>query len=405
MTVSDNDKLHKKKKGKKRPKSKKRLRKADMPTPAQRRRKKRRTRRRLCLAALSAALLCAVCFALWYFSFRPLDLGDYVTVAYSGYDTQATAALSLRKSPEYQPFLKGVKIRLLNENGRLKNGDLLDIRFLYDEEEAKEQKLRIASEEYTVEVSGLPKGRRLTNEDLFRGLKVSYDGTAPQLTVSLSNESSDPFLRTVSYEILQPADFYDLGDTFTVKASFSEQEAIQNEYIADLSDKTTQKEYTVAGADSYLREPSELSKEQLQTLNEAAAALFGDATEYGLRIFSEANLMPIWVNGKTTFVWSRPRLISAYLNVLRPEYYADTAMHTNDLKLVYTARLSQADGVSCDAEVVVQFNGLIQRADGSYDLGLDSGRIIAASYRNSNIRDLVTNSYDKEYEAKKINVS
>ncbi len=75
------------------------------------------------------------------------------------------------------------------------------------------------------------------------------------------------------------------------------------------------------------------------------------------------------------------------------------------MKLVYKATLSQADGVACDAEVVVQFNDLIQKADGSYDLALDSGRIIAASFKDSNIRDLVTDSYAQEYAAEKLTLN
>ena len=114
--------------------------------------------------------------------------------------------------------------------------------------------------------------------------------------------------------------------------------------------------------------------------------------------------MPIWVNGKTTFVWSNPRLISAYLNKLKPEYFETEQSHNNDIKLVYMATLSQADGVACNAEVVVQFTDLTIKADGTYDLALDSGRIIAASFKNSHIRDLVNDTYAQEYEAEKLDL-
>ena len=139
-------------------------------------------------------------------------------------------------------------------------------------------------------------------------------------------------------------------------------------------------------------------------VGDGGTSLFGDASEYGLRIFSEANLMPIWVNGKTTFVWSNPRLISAYLNKLKPEYFETEQSHNNDIKLVYMATLSQADGVACNAEVVVQFTDLTIKADGTYDLALDSGRIIAASFKNSHIRDLVNDTYAQEYEAEKLDL-
>lgn len=366
--------------------------------------KRKKQRSRLWAAWIPVIAACVVIgFVVRYLSFDNLQPIDYIDITYSGYDSRGTAALSIQETEEYADFLEEAEIRLLSENGNLKNGDMLDVYFLYDEEAAKEQKLRVKEDSFQIEVSGLPKGRELSVDDLFQDVEITYEGTAPELSVAIANQSADPFLQTVSYEIMEQKACYDLGDTFVIKASFSEEEAISHEY-AIASETDYVKEFTVDHADRYLRDSSQLTQEQIHTLNETASALFGDATEYGLRIFSEANLMPIWVNGKTTFRWSNPRLISAYLNVLKPEYFESSQSHNNDVKLVYKATLSQADGVACDAEVVVQFNDLIQKADGSFDLSLDSGRIIAASFRDSHIRDLVTDSYAQEYTAEKLDL-
>lgn len=366
-------------------------------------RKKKKTR--LWAAWIPLVAACVIIgFVVRYLSFDNLQPKDYIDITYSGYDSRGTAALSIQETEEYAEFLEEAEIRLLSENGNLKNGDLLEVHFLYDEEAAKEQKLRVKEDSFQIEVSGLPEGRELSVDDLFRDVAVTYEGTAPELSVAVANQSTDPFLQTVSYEIVEQKACYDLGDTFVLKATFSEEEAISHEY-AVASQSEYEKEFTVEHADRYLRDSSQLTQEQIHILNETASTLFGDATEYGLRIFSEANLMPIWVNGKTTFRWSNPRLISAYLNVLKPEYFETSKSHNNDVKLVYKATLSQADGVACDAEVVVQFNDLIQKADGSYDLALDSGRIIAASFKDSNIRDLVTDSYAQEYAAEKLTLN
>ena len=343
-------------------------------------------------------------FVLWYLSFDNLLPSDYIHVTYSGYDSRGTAALSIEGAEEYAAFLEDTEVRLLTENGNLKNGDILDIQFLYDEEKAKEEKLRIKEDSFQIEVNGLPEGRELTREMLFQDIRISYEGTAPELSVSVTNESSDPFLQTVAYEITDRKETYDIGDTFTVTAAFSEEEAVSYEYAVSAADYS--QEFTVENADRYLRSASQLTQEQIDLLDETAVSLFGDANEYGLRIFSEANLMPIWINGKNTFKWSNPRLISAYLNVLKPEYFQTMQQsHNNDIKLVYKATLSQADGVGCTAEVVVQFHDLILKADGTYDLALDSGRIIAASFRDSHIRDLVTDTYAQEYEAEKLTLT
>ncbi len=356
------------------------------------------------LPTAAAFLFAVIGFGVWYFSFDKLNPEDYVAVTYSGYDTRGTASLSIRETEEYETFWEDAQINLLSENGSLKNGDHLDVCIIYDPEQAKQQKLRIQEDSFQIEVNGLPEGKELSADDIFSGVHIDYEGIAPELTLTVTNESDDPFLQTVIYEIAEPKTFYDVGDTVRINASFSEEDAIAHEYAVSLSEEECSRMYTVENTDCYLRDASELSADLIQTLNETAATLFGDANEYGLRIFSEANLMPIWVNGKNTFVWSNPRLLSAYLNVLKPEYF-EAQSHNNDIKLVYTVRLSQADGVGCDAKVVVQFTNLIRRADGTYDLSLDSGKIIAASYRTSHIKDLVTDSYHEEYTAEKLDLS
>lgn len=297
----------------------------------------------------------------------------------------------------------------------MSNGDILDIQLLYDAASAKAAHVRVESDTCQLEVQGLPEGKELSPQKLFEGLNISYEGTAPALTVTIQNSSDDPFCQLIRYELTEPKEYYDVGDTLTIKASPPREEAILHEYIlsaptgtaadpeADEEIYSDTAEYRIEAADRYIRSTAELSDEHLAALDQAARTLFGAADEYGLRIFSEANLMPIWVNGKTTFVWSNPRLISAYLNCLKPEYFQST-QHHNDVKLVYLATLSQADGVACDAEVVVQFHDLLQKADGSYDLSFDSGQIIAASFQDAHIKDLVNDTYNKEYESEKLDL-
>lgn len=379
-------------------------------------------------------------FLLWYFSFETIRVEDIISVSYTGCDTQGTAILSIASAeattdtdtaadtsagtgasvngatyaPSVRAFLEDTEL-LLSENGHLSNGDILDIQLLYDAAFAKAAHVRVESATCQLEVQGLPEGKELSPQKLFEGLNVSYEGTAPALTVTIQNSSDDPFCQLIRYELTEPKEYYDVGDTLTIKASLPREEAILHEYIlpaptgsgadpeADAEIYSDTSEYRIEAADRYIRSTAELSDEHLAALDQAARTLFGAADEYGLRIFSEANLMPIWVNGKTTFVWSNPRLISAYLNCLKPEYFQST-QHHNDVKLVYLATLSQADGVACDAEVVVQFHDLLQKADGSYDLSLDSGQIIAASFQDAHIKDLVNDTYNKEYESEKLDL-
>ena len=146
-----------------------------------------------------------------------------------------------------------------------------------------------------------------------------------------------------------------------------------------------------------------ITEEMLEEFVQAGTKCFTDANEYGLRIFSEAGRMPIWVNKKTTFEWQNPYVISAYFNVAKENAMPTAGEYMNDIKIVYGVTLIQADGVNCDAEIVVRFNGIMEKADGSIDLALESGTMISASHKDKFIKDIVRNKYTEEnYESTKI---
>lgn len=351
---------------------------------------------------LLSALLALSGVAVWFFTLDTIDLNEYVTVSYTGYDSAGTANVRLRDSKKYGYFLESSECHLTGKNGNLKNGDILKLIFTYDKELAKQNHLRVKTAEGELTVTGLPKGIELSADDIFKGLHITYEGIAPMVSVSVSNESTDEFLQNVAYEITDQQDFYDLGESLHVAADINPEEALEKGYHITAGPEELTREYPVESDQRYLTETSEITPKILQELNRAGASLFGAADEYGLRVFSEAHLMPIWVNGKTTFTWQNPRLISAYLNTLKPEYFGQVKSHYNDIKLVYLATLTQADGVSCETRVVVRFTNLMQDEDGNYDLALDSGKIIAASYSNTKIKDFVNSEYDEEYQSQKI---
>ena len=369
--------------------------------------RRRKERRRAIGKALLWTLLLSVLLvltgtAVWFFTFDTIDLNEYVTVSYTGYDSAGTADVRLRDSKKYGYFLESAECHLAEKNGKLKNGDILKLTFTYDKELAKQNHLRVKTEEGEVTVSGLPEGIELSADDIFEGLHMTYEGMAAMGSVTISNESTDEFLQNITYQMIDQQDFYDLGETFRITAELDSKDALEKGYHITAEAEELTREYPAESDQRYLTDPSEITPEILQELNRAGASLFGAADEYGLRVFSEAHLMPIWVNGKTTFTWQNPRPVSAYLNTLKPEYFGKVKSHYNDVRLVYVATLMQADGLSCEARVVVRFTNLMRDADGNYDLALDSGKIIAASYSNAKIKDFVNSEYDEEYQSQKI---
>lgn len=334
-------------------------------------------------------------------SYTKVDLSEEAAVAFSGFDTKGSISVLFEPQEEYKEFYETVETTVTPDKN-LSNGDEVTLQFAYDEALAKELHLRVEAEETKIAVSGLAQAQEVTLDELFSNLKITYEGIAPQLMVHMENISDDAFFKRVSFLVENPQEFYDAGDTLTVRAAFDEEEAIRLNYDIAAGANGYEKEFTIEGVDSYLRSTEDLGEEEIRELSDAGKSLLHDANNYGLRIFSEANLMPIWVNNETTFVWSNPRLLSMYFHVVKEENEGKIGTHENDLECVYMATISQADGVSCQAEVVVRFTELLKKADGSIDLSIETGEIISASYQNSNIKQLITN--DDDYVTEKLNL-
>lgn len=347
-------------------------------------------------------VLIIVGVVLWYFSYETISIEDYVSVKYIGYDGKGTAVVSLDSEGPYEAFLKEVTLSTDVTPESLSNGDVFTISFEYEKDFAKENNLRISEDEMEATVEGLPESKPLTEDLVFKGLNIETKGISPEMHVLISNESTEPFFSGILYDIpgKTEEDWYRSGEEVVVRAYVSKESAMEYKYaIEGLGVYETT--YTIPSGEEYVRNSADITDSIISELDEYAKTLFGEASEYGLRIFSEANLMPLWVGGKTTFKWKNPRLISAYFAALREENFGSREYHDNDIKFVYETTLTQADGISCIAEVVVQFTDLTKK-DGILDLKKDSGKITAASYRNSNIAALVRGSDDNVYIVEKL---
>ena len=112
--------------------------------PSQKRRKKRKHHT---WTLLLSVLLVLTGTAVWFFTFDTINLNEYVTVSYTGYDSAGTADVRLRDSKKYGYFLESAECHLAGKNGNLKNGDILKLTFTYDKELAKQNHLRVKTEE------------------------------------------------------------------------------------------------------------------------------------------------------------------------------------------------------------------------------------------------------------------
>lgn len=352
---------------------------------------------------LVAGIGAGVGYYFWYQSFTEISLAKQTSLVMSGYDGKGSAELSLETLSEYKEFFDQVETTL-SRDSELSNGDEIQISYSYDSELAKAMKLRVSGEPVSLTVEGLAVPTRISIDQLFASVELTTEDISPMIRVSLANVSEDSFLRAIPFEIVDEKEFYENGDQVTVRAIIDEALALQYAYAFEGDLTVYEKTYDISTEEAYLTEAEEITDEQLERVYSYGAKYFdaARAKEYGLRLFSEAHLNPQWANKQTFFSWVNPRVISSYFNVVSEQGKALLETHVNDLKVVYEATLTQPDGQACNAEVVVQYTDLKKLADGTLDFSLDSGKIIGASIRNSNIKNMVYDTDDGNYISTKL---
>lgn len=361
-----------------------------------------------CKVALSVAAVAALgIYIFWYTGLTKVNFDKLSVVKVRGYDSNGAATVVLEqekeieKHPELKEFFASVEVEV-SKAEKLTNGETIEVKYLYDAELAKEKGILVTGDHKTVTVADLPEAERITFEELFRDVEVTWEGISPLIVPVVENKSNHEFLKYVSYEVQGEKEYYKNGEEVVLKAVFDPQDAEDRLYAIDKGEDNYTRVYTAEAEEHYLTDVSRISDEILETLTEEGVKHFQDANQYGLRIFSEANCMPIWEGKKTTFTWENPYFISAYFTTASEEAMGSMETHVNDVKLVYGVTLMQADGVNCDAELVVQFTNLKENADGTIDLALDSAKMISATHKDKFIKELVNNKNNDKYRSERI---
>ncbi len=382
--------------------------------PKRRRMTKRKRMFIMCakIAGLAAAVLAliTVIYLVGFAEYTYINLSELTQASVSGYNGHGTLSTTTAPMAGLEEFFDTVSVTVLDtdeiKNGTLSNGDKIEIEYSYNKEMAKENKLRVRGGSEFVSIKDLPDGKPITFDELFKGVKLEYEGVAPVVNVTVSNTSTDPILAEVVYSIVDAKEFYDEGDTVKIKAEFDQGKAIEEAYDIEAGPEGYVKEFTVSGVDRYLTDASELPQELLDQMKEYGATLFGteqgDANEYGVRLFTAAGTMYSTSGGDYTFAWRTPSYISSYFTCINDEHLGDPGNQVNDVKVVYDTAVVQADGKSVSAEAVVSFKDIVKKADGTIAVDLESGEIVSASTNDSDIKALVRATGDELYTSTKL---
>ena len=229
-----------------------------------------------------------------------INLTDYATVNFDGVDGKGTATVNydltqLEKDfvgdddgnisqEEAQELVNFASFEMsikweLDKQEALSNGDKVKLTVTYNEDSAKEQKIKIkggTTKEF--EVSGLKEPITLDafDPEIFdtdTGVKISYEGISPMASIVIENGCGDgQAQRFVEYV---PDKTYEIsnGDTITITASLTEQ-AIKEGYVL----KEEQTQITVEGLESYVLNLSELNEGDRNNVETKLNDLFKDTT-------------------------------------------------------------------------------------------------------------------------------
>ena len=208
------------------------------------------------------------------FSSKEFSLARYTIVGIEGFNTRATATVSVDEMglykalagsqstenewKKYEEFVNSVTCTL-DKNDNLSNGDKLRITVSYDESIAKALGIDVKVTEREYKVSGLRTGKEL---DLFADVKIITGGISPFIYVTCLNESEDEYLSSLEYSIDKTYGLA-IGDEITITCKIDKEHADEMGYFFE----ETEKKYVISTADKYIDNPSEIDIEFIEALS------------------------------------------------------------------------------------------------------------------------------------------
>ncbi len=311
------------------------------------------------------------------------------------------AATSLHKyevqDEDYFNFRNSLACNVSVEDG-LSNGEQVMLTYSYNRELADKLRIDISDTPLMYMVENLPSATFWSLDDLFAKANVTFSGISPNIEVTVEN--SDP--ENVDFAIVNQQSAYADGDVLTLQAVFDENLLKEKMIVVEADAQECVREYPVTCDRHYLRSVSELPDSVIDAAIEAGRQAFVNANEYGVRIFCEGHLVPIYVNKQATFQWGTPNLLEVYFKSVLEDYAGNDGNNFNDLDIVYSVNISQADGTACKAYAAVRFSDISIDDAGVLSYDFSNPKIMSASYFESRVIKNVDNNYENTYSVNRV---
>lgn len=233
--------------------------------------------------AVTAGIIFVIVFFVRHSKPVIYDLRAYLDHSITGYDGEAVMEISVNKNGLAEDILPQLKKKdhdayaalteainsgesgsfidtlfdlSVSETEGLSNGDVVKVRFSYDNEELEHYGIAFTGETEEIPVENLEKIKEL---DLFADLKLDFAGISPYLTTDdrIFYESGDAYVVCS----VTPSDHLKAGDQVTVTIDPQESELPEGTRAAKESQKVT-----VEGADSFVMHREELTDQDLERI-------------------------------------------------------------------------------------------------------------------------------------------
>lgn len=333
---------------------------------------------------------------------KGIDLADYVELEYTGFNKHASATVSLKDDlkdvigKDNFKDLKDVISFTVTNDGKLENGKDAEIEATISDSWCQEHGVEIASKEFTVPVDGLEEA---TEVDGFSGLDVEVTGMSPDLSLTVNNNSTDEFIKTVKYKASKTSGIKN-GDTIKITiSSYDEDMAEEKGYVF----KEDSYDYKVEGKAAYVYNVSEVTdsvKTQIKsTFIEKAKSKAAEDRYYGdgnvsfdnyesgkVKVRENTDYKYATVTNLSDLTMGEPEVVAMYLLTKKEGSYArSTNKIVGIVKIPYT---SSANGTTYNWYATVSASNFSLTDGGAisenamYDTTLDDGKNQEEAYEN-----------------------
>lgn len=297
--------------------------------------------------AVGVLLVLLVIFAISKAIKPTINLGDYISVTFTGYDTVGEATVEF-DSEKFKDKYKG-KLPSdfseeyigyhLDKGSDLSNGDTVTLTWDCDDERALSRYgYKLKYEETVFSVTGLAE---IGTFDPFDGIDVAFEGISSDGTAVVVGSPTSEAAQDLDYSL----DInYSLTNGDTVTVSATNYGADPTDYCIEtygLKPSSFTKTYTVEGLAEYVTSLSEITDESLAEMQQQAMDVLNAyvANSWGEdAVYQGASYMGAYLlNTKDTDSYGDKNCIYLVYNVKAEHSYEDTAYHNTDEFYWYVA--------------------------------------------------------------------